>query len=136
MPDENNKTLKYKHGEKPMENPFIIYADLECLHEKTHSWQNNPEKSYTKTKYTHSGCSLFTNCSFDSTELHSEKSKLDCYRGKDCMKKFCKDLRKHTIRIVNYEKKEMIPLTDEENQFYEEKKVCSICKKLCSTDND
>ena len=119
-----------------MENPFIIYADLECLLEKTHSWQNNPEKSYTKTKYTHSGCSLFTNCSFDSTQLHSEKSKLDCYRGKDCMERFCKDLRQHTIRIVNYEKKEMIPLADEENQFYEEKKVCSICKKLCSTDND
>ena len=89
MADENNKTLKYKHGEKPMENPFIIYADLECLHEKTHSWQNNPEKSYTKTKYTHSGCSLFTNCSFDSTELHSEKSKLDCYKRKDCIETFC-----------------------------------------------
>ena len=84
-----------------------------------------------KTKHTPSGYSLFKNFSFDAA-----KNKLDYYRGKDCIKKFCKDLRKHTIRIVNYEKKEMIPLTDEENQFYEEKKVCSICKKLCSTDND
>ena len=42
----------------------MIYADLECLLEKIHSCQNNPEKSYTekKTKHTPSGYSLFTNC--------------------------------------------------------------------------
>ena len=26
-------------------------------------------------------------------------------------------------------KKDIIPLTDEENKFYEEQKVCNICKK-------
>ena len=53
----------------------MIYADLECLLEKMHSCQNNPEKSYTeqKTKHTSSGYSLFTNCSFDAA-----KNKLDC----------------------------------------------------------
>ena len=29
------------------------------------------------------------------------------------MKKFCKDLREHATRIINYEKKNMIPLTKE-----------------------
>ena len=33
-------------------------------------------------------------------------------------------------------KKEVIPLTDEENEFYEEQKVCNICKKGFSIDND
>ena len=47
-----------------------------------------------------SGYSLLTNCSFDAA-----KKKLDCYRGKDCIEKFCKDVREHTMRIVNYEKK-------------------------------
>ena len=28
MPNEDNKMLKYKHGEKSMKVPFIIYADL------------------------------------------------------------------------------------------------------------
>ena len=28
MPNEDNKILKYKHGEKSMKVPFIIYADL------------------------------------------------------------------------------------------------------------
>ena len=49
-PDEDNKILKYNHGEKSMRVPFIIYTDLECLLEKMHSCQNNPEKSYTENK--------------------------------------------------------------------------------------
>ena len=50
MPNDNNKILKYNHGEKSMRAPFVIYADLECLLEKMHSCQNNPEKSYTEKK--------------------------------------------------------------------------------------
>ena len=50
MPNDNNKILKYNQGEKSMKAPFIIYADLECLLEKMHSCQNNPEKSYTEKK--------------------------------------------------------------------------------------
>ena len=34
IPKEDNKILKYNHGEKSMEVPFIIYADLESLLEK------------------------------------------------------------------------------------------------------
>ena len=102
MPDEDNKILKYNHREKSLKAPFTICADLECLLEKMHSCQNNLEKCYTekKIKHTPSGYSLFTNCKFDAA-----KNKSDCYRGKDCMEKFCKDLRKHAMRIVNYEKK-------------------------------
>ena len=44
MPEEDNKILKYNHGEKSMRVPFIIYADLECLAEKINTCHNNPEK--------------------------------------------------------------------------------------------
>ena len=54
-----------------------------------------------------SGYSFFTTCSFDLT-----KNKLDCYKGENCLKNFCKDLRRHATAIINYEKKEIIPLTD------------------------
>ena len=89
--------------------PFIIYADLESLLEKLSTYLNNPEKSSTAKRNRHitSGYSLLTHCSFDLT-----KSKLDCCRGKNCMKRFTKDLKEHTIKIINYEKKEMIPFTD------------------------
>ena len=34
MPNDNNKILKYNHGEKSMRAPLVIYTDLECLLEK------------------------------------------------------------------------------------------------------
>ena len=45
------------------------------------------------------------------------------------MKKFCKDLREHSTKISNYEKKKMISLTTEEKVHYNKQKVCYICKK-------
>ena len=42
MPNEDNKILKYNHGEKCMKAPFIIYADLESLLEKMNTCYNNP----------------------------------------------------------------------------------------------
>ena len=52
------------------------------------------------------------------------------------MEMFCKDLRNPAMKLINYEKKEMIPLTDEETEFYEIQKVCYICKKEFSTDKN
>ena len=81
---------------------FIIYADFDCLHKKMSTCLKNPEKSSTTkiNERTASGYSLFTNYSFDTT-----KNKLDCYRGKDCMERFCKELKEHAAKIINYEKK-------------------------------
>ena len=131
MSEEGNKILKYNHGEKSMKVPFIIYADLESLLEKMNTCYNNPEKvSTTKIiKPTPSGYSLFTHCSFDTT-----KNKLDYYRGKNCMKNFCLDLREHKSKIINYEKKKMIPLTKEEKKIHNEQKV--LCKKRFRSDDN
>ena len=52
------------------------------------------------------------------------------------MERFWKNLKEHSTKIINYEKKEMIPLTDEENEFYEKEKVCYIFIKQFSTDDD
>ena len=52
------------------------------------------------------------------------------------MERFCKDLKEHAMKIIDYEKKEIIPLTDKKNKSYEKQKVCYICKKGLSTDND
>ena len=45
------------------------------------------------------------------------------------MKKFCKDLREHVTRIINYEKKTMVPLTAKKEICYNKQKICYICKK-------
>ena len=109
MSAKDNKILKCNHGEKSMKVRFIIYADLESLLEKMNTCYNNPEESSTAkiNKHTPSGYSSFTQCSFDATKIN-----LDYYRGKNCMKNFCVDLKEHAAKIINYEKKkEIIPLT-------------------------
>ena len=44
------------------------------------------------------------------------------------MKNFCLDLKEHATEIVNYEKKEMIALTNKE-KIQPEQKSCYTCKK-------
>ena len=126
MPSKNSNTIKYNHGEKSMKLPFVIYADLECFLEKMSTCINNPNESSTTeiNKHTPSGYSIFTHCSFDES-----KNKLNYYRKDDCMNKFCKDLREHVTKIINYEKKLMIPLTTEEKIYHNKEKICYICKK-------
>ena len=41
------KILKFSQYQKSDKGPFIIYADLECLIEKTDGCENNPETSST-----------------------------------------------------------------------------------------
>ena len=50
------------------------------------------------------------------------------------MKTFCKDLREHATKIINYEKKDMILLTKKEEKHHNKQKVCYICKKEFNTD--
>ena len=52
------------------------------------------------------------------------------------MEHFCLNLREHAAKIINYQKKEMISLTAKEIKPYHKQKVCYICKKGFSTDND
>ena len=59
------------------------------------------------------------------------------YRGKDSTEMFSKGLRNQAMKIINYEKKEMIPLTNEETEFYEMQKVCYIWEKeFCADKNN
>ena len=142
---------------KSLKAPFAIYLYLECLlkkeqsrqnnheqfhqnnHEQSHqnnheqSRQNNHEKSYTQKKAEHepSGWAMLTRCSFDE-----EENKFDYYRRKDCIQKLCKKLKERAIKIINYEEKKMITLTNEENKSYEEQEECHICKEIFRIDEN
>ena len=94
MPKENEKILKYDHGEKSLKASFIIIADLECTLEKDQSRQNNSENSYTEREAKHkpSGYPWRLICSFDAT-----KKRQIFYGGEDCIERFCKDLKELAI---------------------------------------
>ena len=127
MPDDDNSILEYlPGGTKSLRGPFIIYPDLECLLQKINSCSNNNDKSYTEKKAMQkpSGYSLLMCCSFDKT-----KNEKKHYRGKDCMKIFSRELKNQAMKIINYEMKEMIPLTDEEKESYEIRKYVIYVNK-------
>ena len=72
-----------------------------------------------------SGYSLVTCCLFDKS-----KNERKYYRGKDSMKMVCKDLKEQAMKIIKYEKKEMIPLTDKEKESYENQEICYMRKRV------
>ena len=48
------------------------------------------------------------------------------------MKMFYNDLKEQANKIINYEMKEMIPSTNEEEESYENQENCHICvKEFC-----
>ena len=104
----------------------IIYADIESLIKRIDGWKNNFEKSSTPKVCEHIplGNSMFTIWTFDGIE-----NKLDEYRCEYYMKKFCESLGEHEMRIINFEKKKMIPLTNKQQESYEKAKICYICVK-------
>ena len=111
MPSEDTKILEFNEYKKPDKASFIIYADLECTIEKTDGCNNNPENSSIAKVSKH----------------RSIGNKYDVYRGKDCIKKFCKFLREHIMKIINFKKKKMKLLRRDQEESYENAKICHIC---------
>ena len=107
--------IEFNQYQKSDKAPFIIYADLECIIEKTDGCKNNPENwSTTKvSKNIPSTFSMSTKSSFRSLE-----NKHDEYRSKDCMKKFCEFLKQNAMKIINFKKNKMKLLTKEQDESY------------------
>ena len=63
------------------------------------------------------------------SSFKSIEKKHAVYRGKDCMKKLCKSLREHAMKIINFKKKNMKLLTKEQQESYKNTKICYICKE-------
>ena len=60
MPSEETKILEFNQNQKSNKALFVVYADHECIIEKTDGCKNNPENSSrTKlNKHILSGCSV------------------------------------------------------------------------------
>ena len=132
MPRKGSVT-KYTSGEKSVMTLSVIYADLESILEKISGCENYPEKSSTikVNKHIASGYSFFSHCLFDKT-----KNKLDYYRSNNCMKNFSLDLREHAEKIINYEQAKIIAPTKKERKAHRGQKICYICKRVFSSDDD
>lgn len=88
-----------------MKVQFVIYSDAKSLLAKIDAYHGNPEKSSTMkvNKPSDGGYSLFMYCLFVITEKRHDL---------DCMKIFFKDSKEPVIKITNFEKLKLLPLTN------------------------
>ena len=105
-----------------------IYVDIECQLVKHDTCTNKINKSWSATKNTHIPTGYAIN------KVNEYKDNYHAYyRGKDCMTKLSKDLKKIEKEILNEEKKPMIPLTDDERIKHKESKRCCLCDQSFNT---
>ena len=93
---------------------------------KPEGCKNNPENPFTTKVGVHIPCgySLSTIRTFDGII-----NKHDLHRNENGIKTFCESLREHAIKIINYEKKKMIPLTNKQQDSYERQKSAIFTNK-------
>ena len=129
--DINFPTAKKDWNRFELNNKDVALDILYVPFKKIDTSQNNPDLSSTTKINQHipSGYSIYTSCSFDKSN-----NKLSYYRGEDCMKRFCKDLKDHATKLIDFKKKIMTPLTKEEEDNYNKENICYICKKEFNND--
>ena len=126
MLSQETNMLEFNQCQKSDKALFNIYADLVCIIEKIDGCKNNAETSSTAKvrKHIPSGFSMSIISPFRSIE-----NKHEVFRGKNCIEKFCKFLRNFAMKIINFKKKKMKLLTKEQQESYENAKICYICEK-------
>ena len=67
---------------------------------------------------------MLTTWIFDGKE-----NKHDVYNGENILKKLCESLREHVVKITTFERKKMMPETNEEFESYLSQINCHIRKK-------
>ena len=85
---------------KVIKSSFYNLCRFRMSTKKKLSCKNNSENSYTEKKVKHqpSGCAWCSICLFNDT-----KNRRYFYRRKDCIEKFCKDLKELGTEIINFE---------------------------------
>ena len=121
---KKGETLEYHPGVKSMKTPYIIVADIDFYLEK---WMlvlmikvNHQQKRKISMKCVDIHCLL---------TVHLIKKKMDYYRSKGFLKKFCQDLKKQARSIIDFEKKELQVLTIDEEFKHHMATECYICEK-------
>ena len=131
IPTEKNKYITSTPGKNTLKNPFIIYADLECLLYLISTCDNTEDSSFTIRKNIHkpSGYSLLTSYAYDKS-----LNEYIFYRGKDGMRKLSEPLKRQVNKIINIKQKPIDLLTEQEKILHENAKICFICKKSFNDD--
>ncbi|XP_071648529.1 uncharacterized protein [Temnothorax longispinosus] len=131
LPSENNKWLSFKNHSRKERLPFVVYADLECVLQKT-----QPETEHASYAYQHHRvCSIayYVQCSYDKT--------LSTYRfcrDNDCVAWFVEELNglAHRVKNILSDIVCMVDLTRDEWETFHSATKCHICEQQFAPDDN
>ena len=110
-----------------------MYADFKSMLEPIQGLGNDPRISSTRGVNNHipSGWCIHSEFAYGRIE-----NPLKLYRGKDCVKKFCKHvIGEARCLYCSFPEKPMDPLTKAQLKRYEEVRICHICFKSFNREN-
>jgi len=116
--------MQFKNYKNKIPQPFVIYADLECI------LRPGTDKGKIQEHIPYSA-GYYVKCSYDDT-LSSYKS----YRGENCQQWFVQELKQFAedVETVFLCPLPMDPLTSEEAMEFHAATECHICEKPLEND--
>ena len=73
IPTENDKILKYSHGEKMLRAPVAYYSDIKCLIKQIDTCHKNPKSSFTTRVTKHEPCGFSIVAKSSLTNIREKK---------------------------------------------------------------
>ena len=121
IPSENTKLLEVRRS-KDSEN-IRVYSVQEIWWDTIYDlcrswifdWSSNGCKTNSENSSTTKGGECIS-CEYSTPTIGTFdglENNLDVYRGEDYMKSFCESIRERLMKIINSERKKIVPLTND-----------------------
>jgi hypothetical protein len=125
LPDRGTH-IQFKHFERMQLNPYVVYADFECILQPITGDELNSNCTTTLQKHVPAAFAYYIVCSYNSS-----LNKYVTYRGQDCVSKFLSYLKSDVAKIKKiYDNPAPLKLTEEEENQFKQAKYCFLCNKL------
>ncbi|EZA56769.1 hypothetical protein X777_03234 [Ooceraea biroi] len=127
LPNEEDKWLSFTNYNRKERIPFIVYADLECILQKT---EEDDSKLYQRHQVSSIG--YYVRCNYDES-LSGYRSR----RDSNCIAWFVEQLKDlvHRVKVILSRNVPMKNLTREECEKYNNATHCHICEKPFAPDD-
>ncbi|KYN30222.1 hypothetical protein ALC57_00316, partial [Trachymyrmex cornetzi] len=128
----DNKWLNFNNYNRKERVPFVVYADLECILEKT----DGDQEASTLTYHHHHqvfSIGYYVRCSYDNS-----LSKYRFRRDPDCVSWFVEELRSlaHSVKKILVANVPMETLSSEQRETLHSATHCHVCEKPFAPDDN
>ncbi|XP_025159353.1 uncharacterized protein LOC112589602 [Harpegnathos saltator] len=130
LPNDDNKWLSFTNYCRKERIPFIVYADLECILEKTP--REEQTSSYAYQHHSVFSIAYYVRCSYDES-----LSAYRCRRDRDCISWFVKELEElaHRVKDILSANVPMETLSKEQWETFQNAMLCHVCEKSFAKDD-